>query len=316
MTKKITVMLPCFNEVDNVIPMHDAVVEQFQNYLPGYEYEILYADNHSTDGTRDKLRILCAADKNTKAILNSRNFGQWNSPYHAMCVADCDALVSMCCDFQEPPELIPRLVHEWEKGHPVVCAIKTESEENSFIRFLRTRYYHLLKRTSRYEQIEHFTGTGLYDRSFLEVLKKLDDPSPYLRGIVGELGPANRKDIPYKQLLRKTGKSKNNFSTLYDAAMIGFTSSTKAPLRICTFVGAIAVLVCLVVGILYLILKYAGVINYPAGTIAILFFVLLLGSLQLLFLGFMGEYILAMNSRTLHRPLVIEEERLGEWPLA
>lgn len=309
----VTVLIPCYNESENVVPMHDAITEEFARSLSGYEYDILFIDNSSTDGTRDKLRLLCAADSRTKAILNSRNFGQFNSPFYGMLQAQGDCVVSICCDFQDPVDLIPRLVAEWEQGHNVVCAIKTASDENPILRALRTCYYKLIRKMSDVDQIEHFTGTGLYDRSFIEVLRSLDDPQPFLRGIVAELGPANRKDIPYRQAQRAAGRTHNNFGTLFDAAMLSFTSYTKAPLHICTIVGSLASAISFLAAIAYLISKLAGWNTYPAGSVPILLAVLVLGSLQLFFIGVVGEYVLTVNSRTLHRPLVVEEERLGEW---
>lgn len=309
----VTVMIPCYNEVENVVPMHDAITEQFKTKLPEYDYDILFIDNFSTDGTRDKLRLICSTDRHTKAILNSRNFGQFNSPFYGMLQARGDCLISMCCDFQDPVDLIPRLVAEWEKGHNVVCAIKTNSEENQFIRLLRTCYYKLIKGMSDVDQIEHFTGTGLYDRSFLEVLRSLDDPQPFLRGIVAELGPGNRKDIPYTQAKRLAGKTHNNFVTLFDAAMLSFTSYTKVPMHLCTIVGAIVSALSLVAALTYFVMWLFGMITYQAGISPVLLAVLVLGSLQLFFIGLVGEYLLTVNSRTLKRPLVVEDERLGDW---
>lgn len=309
----ITVLIPCYNEDENVVPIHDAVAEQFVTHIPEYDYRILFIDNHSTDGTRDKLRLLCSSDSHTQAIFNSRNFGQFNSPFYGMCQAEGDCVISICCDFQDPPSLIPRLVGEWEKGHNVVCAIKTASEENPVLRWMRSVYYKLIHKMSSVDQIEHFTGTGLYDRSFIEVLKQLDDPQPFLRGIVAELGPANRKDIPYEQAERRAGKTHNNFSSLYDAAMLSFTSYTKAPMRIATLIGVFASAVSLVVAVVYFILKILNWGTFPAGSIPVLLAVLVLGSLQLTFIGILGEYVLTINSRTLKRPLVVEEERLGIW---
>lgn len=311
--KLVTVVVPCFNEADNVVPMHDAIAEQFREHLPEYDYKILFADNHSTDGTVDKLRLLCAADPHTQAILNTRNFGQFNSPFHAICEAEGDAVIDICCDFQDPVDLIPQFVREWEKGHPVVCAIKTNSEENRFIRFLRTCYYKLIRKMSDVDQIEHFTGTGLFDRSFVEVLKQLDDPQPFLRGIVAELGPANRKDVPYKQARRAAGKTHNNFSTLYDAAMLSFTSYTKAPLRILTIAGAMMSGLLLLLCIALVVLWCFQVIPYPAGATPILLAVLLIGAIELFSIGLLGEYVLSINTRTMKRPLAIEDERLGVW---
>ena len=311
--KLVSVLRPCYNEAENVIPIRDAVAEQFDLELPEYDYDIIFIDNFSTDGTRDKLRLLCADDPHTKAILNSRNFGQFNSPFYGICESDGDCVINICCDFQDPVDLIPRLVREWEKGHKMVCAIKTNSEENKVIRLFRTWYYKLIHHMSDVEQIEHFTGTGLYDRSFVDVLRSLDDPQPFMRGIVAELGPATRKDIPYTQARRRAGKTHNNFGTLYDAAMLSFTSYTKAPLRVATIGGFIFSIVTLVCALVFLVLKLVNWNAYPVGIIPLLIIVLLVGSIQTFFIGLLGEYVLTINSRTMRRPLVVEEERLGEW---
>lgn len=313
MPKLITVMLPCYNEVDNVLPMHDAIVQQFKYHLASYDYRILYIDNYSTDGTRDLLREMVKNDSHVQVILNSRNFGQFNSPFHAMCCAEGDALISMCCDFQDPVEIIPRLVKKWEEGHDVVCAIKGQSEENGITRAFRTCYYKLINKMSSIEQIEHFTGTGLYSRAFLDTLKNLDDPEPFLRGIVAELAPANRAEIQYVQAKRRAGKTGNNLATLYDAAMLSFTTYTKTPLRICTIIGVLTGIISILLVLAYL---FSWLFGSPVDQIGItptLLVVAVFGSAHLLFLGLIGEYVLTINSRVLKRPLVIEDERLGMW---
>ena len=206
--------------------------------------------------------------------------------------------------------MIPQLVKEWENGAKIVCAIKTTSKENKIMRFLRTCYYKMIKKLSDVEQIEHFTGFGLYDKSFIDVLKNLDDSTPFLRGIVAELG-YKRVDIPYEQQKRKAGKTHNNWATLYDAAMLSFTSYTKAGLRMATIMGFIMSGLSLVVALVYLILKLVNWDSFSAGTAPILLAVCVLGSVQLFFIGLMGEYVLSINKRMMHRPLVIEEERLN-----
>ena len=222
--KKISIMIPCYNEEENVVPISEAVINELGKSLPEYDYEILFIDNDSKDNTRPLLREICKNNPKIKAIFNAKNFGQFNSPYYGMLQTTGDCTICMCCDFQDPIEMIPKLVHEWENGYKIVCAIKTTSKENKIIRFLRTCYYKLIKKMSDVEQIEHFTGFGLYDKSFIEVLRNLKDPTPFLRGIVAELG-YRRKDIPYEQAKRRAGKTHNNFYTLYDAAMLSFTSS-------------------------------------------------------------------------------------------
>lgn len=308
--KKISVMVPCYNEAENVVPMSKAIIEQLTEHLSQYDYEVLFIDNCSTDGTRDLLREICAGNSKVKAILNAKNFGQFNSPYYGMLQATGDCVVTLCCDFQDPPELIPRFVHEWENGYKIVCGIKTSSKENPFMRFFRTIYYKMIRRMSDVEQIEHFTGFGLYDRDFIEVLRTLDDPTPFLRGIVAELG-YKRKDIEYTQQQRRAGKTHNNFYTLYDAAMLSFTSYTKTGMRLATIVGFIFSGLSLIAAIVYLILKLTHWNTFPAGSIPVLLAVLVLGSLQLFFIGLVGEYVMNMNTRIMDRPLVIEEERLN-----
>lgn len=308
--KLISIMIPCFNEVDNVEPISDAIIEQLKIYENKYDFELVFIDNFSTDGTREKLEKLCSENKKIKAIFNAKNFGQFNSPFYGMCQVNGDCVISMCCDFQDPVDLIPRFITEWEKGYKIVAAIKTTSEENKFIRCLRTCYYKLIKKMSSVEQIEHFTGTGLYDRSFIEVLKNLDDPQPFLRGIVAELGPL-RKDIPYTQAKRRTGKTHNNWYTLYDAAMLSFTSYTKIGLRLATIFGFIFSGINMLIGLGYLIAKLIWWDKFPLGTTPMLLGIFFTGSIQLFFIGLLGEYVLNINTRVMKRPLVVEEKRIN-----
>ena len=308
--KKISVLIPCFNESDNVIPISEAIIDEFANYLPSYDYEIVFIDNSSTDGTREKLEKLCGRNKKIKAIFNAKNFGQFNSPYYGMCQTTGDCTISMCCDFQDPVSLIHRFVAEWEKGYKIVSAIKTQSVENKVMRFLRTCYYKTIKKMSSVVQIEHFTGTGLYDKSFVDVLKSLDDPTPFLRGIVAELG-ALRKDIPYTQAKRRAGKTHNNWYTLYDAAMLSFTSYTKVGLRMASFLGFIIALLDILFAVLYFVAKLIWWDRFPMGTAPLLIGMFFLGGVQLIFLGLLGEYVMSINTRVMHRPLVIEEKRLN-----
>ena len=308
--KMISFMIPCYNEKENVVPMSEAIVKLMQTDLSDYDYELLFIDNCSTDGTRDLLRQICAGNKKIKAIFNAKNFGQFNSPYHAMCQTVGDCTVTLCCDFQDPVEVIPQFVHEWENGYKIVCGIKATSRENKIMRFLRTCYYKLIRKMSDVEQIEHFTGFGLYDKSFIEVLKTLDDPTPFMRGIVAELG-YKRKDVPYEQQRRAAGKTHNNFFTLYDAAMLSFTTYTKMGLRLATIMGFIMSVISLIVALVYLIMKLIWWDRFVAGMTPILLMVTVLGSMQLFFIGFLGEYVLNINKRVMHRPLVIEEERIN-----
>ncbi|MBA4686405.1 MAG: glycosyltransferase [Candidatus Galacturonibacter soehngenii] len=308
--KKISVLIPCYNEEENVKPISVAVTNILVNELAQYDYELIFIDNCSTDNTQLYLREICSQNSKIKAIFNAKNFGQFNSPFYGMCQTTGDCTITMCCDFQDPVEMIPKLVKEWEDGFKIVSAIKTTSKENKIMRFLRSCYYHMIKKMSDVEQIEHFTGFGLYDKSFIEVLRGLDDPAPFLRGIVAELG-FKRKDIPYEQQKRLAGKTHNNWYSLYDAAMLSFTSYTKIGLRIATIVGFICSATSLAIALVYLISKLIYWDRFSAGTAPILIGVFLMGSIQLFFIGVVGEYILNINKRIMKRPLVIEEERIN-----
>jgi glycosyltransferase involved in cell wall biosynthesis len=308
--KKISVLIPCYNEEDNVIPLSKAIIEEMQASLPLYEYEIIFIDNYSTDYTRPKIENLCKENKKIKAIFNSKNFGQFNSPFYGLCQTTGDCTILMCADFQDPVEMIPQLVHEWENGYKIVSAIKTQSEENKLVRFLRTCYYKLIKKMSSVEQIEHFTGFGLYDKSFIDTLRKLDDPTPFLRGIVAELGP-KRKNIPYTQHKRRAGKTHNNWYTLYDAVMLSFTSYTKVGLRLATMTGFVFSAVCMVIALCYLVAKLIWWDTFPLGTAPMIIGVFFMGSIQLFFIGLLGEYVLNINTRVMKRPLVVEEKRIN-----
>lgn len=310
--KKISVMIPCFNEVENVVPMSEAVVDMMEKQLGNYDYELLFIDNCSTDGTRDKLEEICSKNKKIKAIFNVTNFGQFNSPFYGMCQTTGDCTISMCCDFQDPVELLPRFVEEWEKGHKIVSAIKTSSKENPIIYFLRSMYYKIIKSMSDTQMIEHFTGFGLYDKSFINILRELDDPIPFLRGIVAEYGHGfNRIEIEYEQAERRAGKTHNNFYSLYDAAMLSITSYTKVGLRLATFIGFLSSGISLLVALGYLIWKLTHWYDMQTGDAPIIIGIYVIGSLQLFFIGLLGEYILNINTRVIKRPLVVEEKRLN-----
>ncbi|MBP5164170.1 MAG: glycosyltransferase [Lachnospiraceae bacterium] len=313
--KKISIMIPCYNEEENVVPMSEAVTELFEKELPQYDYEILFIDNASTDNTRPLLREICKRNPKVKVIMNAKNFGQFNSPFHGMLQTTGDCTITMVCDFQDPIELIPKYLKEWEDGYKIVIGIKSKSKENPFIYHMRSLYYKFVKKFSDVEQIEHFTGSGLYDKDFLEVLRNLHDPTPFLRGIVAELGFKIKK-IEYEQPKRRAGKTHNNFWTLYDAAMLSITSYTKIGLRVATFIGMIVALISLGIGLVYLIMKLIWWDRFSAGMAPMLIGVFFIGSLQLFFIGLIGEYIMNMNKRLMNRPLVVEEERInfGEEP--
>lgn len=310
--KLISVMIPCYNEVENVGPISEAVIEVFENQLPDYDYYIMFIDNASNDGTRDILEQLCASNKKIRAIFNVTNFGQFNSPFYGICQTTGDCTISMACDFQDPVELIPRFVEEWEKGHKIVSAIKTSSKEPAIIYLCRTIYYKMIKNMSDVKMIEHFTGFGLYDKTFVAIMRELKDPIPFLRGVVAEYGDGfNRTTVEFEQPKRKYGKTKNNFYSLYDAAMLSFTSYTKVGLRLATFIGFACSALSFLIGIAYLVLKLIFWDFFAIGYAPIMIGVFMLGGIQLCFIGFMGEYILNINTRIINRPIVVEERRIN-----
>ena len=308
--KTISIMVPTYNEEENVNLMYEALKKLFQDELQKYQYEILFIDNKSKDHTRDLIREICKKDKNVKAIFNAQNFGQFNSPYYGLISTSGDCTISVAADFQDPVEMIPKFVKEWENGYKIVIGVKKKSQESKLVYFLRSLYYKLIKKFSEVEQIEHFTGFGLYDKDFIQVLRDLDDPEPYLRGIVAELG-FERKEIPFVQPKRERGKSSNNWYRLYDGAMLGITSYTKIGLRMATIVGFIISFLSILVAFVYLILKLCMWNSFQAGMAPLLIGVFLLGGMQIFFIGFLGEYILKINQRVMHRPLVVVEERLN-----
>lgn len=310
--KMISIMIPCFNEVENVELMTKSIINVMAEALPQYDYEILIIDNASTDGTRDVIEKICEQNKKIKAIFNVTNFGQFNSPFYGMCQCSGDCVIPICCDFQDPVELIPVFVEKWEQGHKIVSGIKTSSKESGIMYFLRTCYYKLIKNMSDVKMIEHFTGFGLYDKTFIALLKQLDDPIPFVRGIVAEYGAGfNMIEVEYEQQQRRAGKTHNNFYSLYDAAMLSITSYTKIGLRLATFLGFACSAISIIIAIMYTILKLANWHSFQAGTAPLTIGVFLIGGIQLFFIGFIGEYILNINTRVIHRPIVVEEKRLN-----
>lgn len=308
--KKISIMIPCYNEEENVVQICDAVEGVLNKELSQYDYEILFIDNCSQDRTRELIESICEKNNKVKAIFNVANFGQFNSPFYGLCQTSGDCTISVCADFQDPVELIPRFVKEWEEGYKIVCGVKTSSKENKLVYLARTIYYKTIKKFSDVDMIEHFTGFGLYDKSFIELIRQLDDPMPFIRGIVAEYG-FKRKEIEYEQPQRRAGKTSNNFATLYDAAMLSFTSYTKIGLRIATFIGLFAAFLCIIIAFVFLGIKIANWETMPWGIAPIMIMVCLIGAVQLVFIGLIGEYILNINKRVMHRPLVIEEKRIN-----
>lgn len=309
MKKKITIVTPCYNEEDNVGVLYERVKAVFAG-LPQYDYEHLFIDNASTDKTVEILKGIAAKDKNVKLIVNSRNFGHIRSPFYAMMQAQGDAVVSVVADLQDPPEMIKTFLEKWEEGYPIVVGVKPASKEAKLTFLLRRCYYRMLSKLSEVELIENFTGFGLYDKKIIAILRQVDDPYPYFRGLISEVGFDIAK-IPFTQPRRTKGISKNNFYTLYDMAMLGITSHSKLPLRIATMAGFLLSGLSLLVSIIYLILKLIFWRHFALGEAPILIGIFFFSAIQLFFIGLIGEYISMIHTRLLKRPLVIEKERVN-----
>lgn len=306
--KKIVIVVPTFNEEDNVNLVYSSVKNMFAKYQ--YEWTIMFVDNCSTDRTRELVRQLADKDKHVSAIFNARNFGQGRSHFYGLTQADGDCAVLLHADLQNPLEVVEEFIRRWENGAKVVIGIKDNSKESSVLFFLRTCYYKLMGIISEVEQIEHFSDFELLDKDFLDVLRELDDPSPYLRGIISELG-FKMERVHYNQNKREHGVTKANFFTLYDFAMNGVTSYSKSLLRVATVCGFSMSVVSIIMGLFIFVHKLLYWDSYTAGIASIGVGMFALFSVQLFFIGLLGEYIINMNVRMLNRPLVIEEERIN-----
>lgn len=307
--KRISIITPCYNEEDNVEELYRQV-SAVTKTLSQYEWEHIFIDNASTDRTAEILRKLAAADRNVKVIINTRNFGQIRSPSYAVLQATGDAVITMVADLQDPPALIPAFIEKWEAGYPIALGQKISSGESRILYLLRTGYYTLVRRLSDVQLIDHVTGFGIYDRKVIEVFRQIDDPYPYGRGLICDLGYDVAR-IPYRQPERKRGLTKNNFYSLYDIAMLGITSHSKVPLRLATLLGFALALLSLMVAIGYFIYKLLFWYNFPVGQAPVVIGLFLFSSVQLFFTGVLGEYIAAIHTQVLHRPLVIEKERIN-----
>ena len=308
--KTISIITPCYNEEGNVDHLVQRIREAMSAF-PAYRYEHIFIDNCSTDGTPERLRALAAADRRVKVIFNARNFGYIRSPYHALLQARGDAAVMMASDLQEPPEMLEPFIRKWEEGYKIVAAIKARSAaETPLIFALRGMYYRIIRMSSSVDLLEQFTGFGLYDRKVLEILRGLREPYPYFRGLISDIGFEVAK-IGYDQPARRHGKTKSNFFSLFDVAMLGFTNYTKIPLRMATLLGFFSAAVSLLIGFGYLIAKLIFWNSFTAGMAPVLIGLCFIGSVQLLFLGIIGEYVGSIFTYVQNRPLVVEKERLN-----
>jgi glycosyltransferase involved in cell wall biosynthesis len=305
----ISIVTPCYNEEANIEILHLQIVEAMAK-TQGYEFEHIYIDNASTDQTLPILRKMAAKDHRVKVIVNTRNFGHIRSPYYGLLQAHGEAVICMASDLQDPPSLIPQFIKKWEEGYKIILGVKTQSEESKIMYFLRKTYYKILASLSDIELVENFTGFGCYDQQVLEILRQMNDPYPYFRGLIADIGFPSAK-IEFIQPKRKRGITKNNFYTLYDMAMLGLTNNTKIPLRFATLLGFTTSTISFIVGLFYLVYKFLNWQNFTLGLAPLIVGIFFFGSIQLLFLGIVGEYIGAIYTQVLKRPLVIEKERIN-----
>lgn len=306
----ISIVSGCFNEEENISELYERVTRVMERELPQYSYEFIVIDNSSTDRTVDLLREICKKDSRVKVIVNTRNFGHIRSPYHGIMNAHGAAVIYLASDLQDPPELIAQFVKKWEEGYKLVLAQKTNSEESYLFWLVRRSYYHLIARLSEIELIENATGFGLYDREVVDMIREIDDPYPYFRGLVCELG-YQRALVPFEQPLRKRGFTKNNLYTLYDNAMLGITNHSKVPLRMATFFGFCLGGFSFLIATAYLIYKLIFWNRFQLGTAPVVIGIFFFGAVQLFFIGILGEYIGAIYTQVLRRPAVVEKERIN-----
>lgn len=309
MCKHISVMTPCYNEEDNILNLYNEVKQQFEK-LPQYTYEHIFIDNFSTDKSRDILRELAKKDKKVKVILNARNFGPNRSGSYGMLQATGDALICIVCDLQDPPELIPQFLQKWEEGYKVVLGQKLKSKENPIMFQVRKLYYRIINWLSETPQYEGVTGYGLFDKEFLDTMRWMDDPDPYIRGLVPDLGYKTYL-LEYTQNKREYGKSSYNFNSYFDFAITGVTHVSKKPLRVATMIGMGMSGISFLLAIVYLLMKLIKWDSFSMGTAPVLIGMFLLASVQLAFIGVIGEYIGAILTRVTKRPMVVEEERIN-----
>lgn len=308
--KLITILTPCYNEVQNVRELHRRVMEMAAQ-MPNYRFEHLFVDNASTDGTVEELRAIAAQDPSVKVILNARNVGADRSGMNGLLQAQGDAVGSLAADLQDPPELFVEMIRKWEEGFPIVAAIKDSADESGLMFAIRTAYYRLVARLTNVNVLEHFTGFGLYDRSVVELVRaSYRDPYPYFRGMIAEIGlPISR--VFYEKKRRERGITKNNFYTLYDLAMLGITNLSKVPLRLVIFGGFVSAFLSLATGLFYLFYKLIFWSRFTVGLAPVVLGLFFLGSVQLIAMGIIGEYVGSIHTTVMNRPLVTEKERIN-----
>ncbi|GHU08335.1 glycosyl hydrolase [Betaproteobacteria bacterium] len=307
--KFISILTPCYNEEENVNLLVERIRAVFAS-LPQYRYEHIFIDNASTDSTVEKIKALASTDPRIKLIVNSRNFGPVRSPMHAILQAKGDAIIGLVSDLQDPPELIPEFLKKWEEGFRIVVGVKSKSLESRLMFLIRRSFYKTISRISEIDLIQNATGFGLFDRSVVEIIRKMDDPYPYFRGMISEIG-FKHAEIPYEQPKRYKGITKNNFYTLYDLAMLGITTHSKVPLRLATMAGFALAFMSLLVAVGYFVAKLVWWDQFSLGMAPLIISFFFFASVQLFFIGILGEYIGSIHTQVLKRPLVVEAERVN-----
>ena len=306
--RTISIVCPCFNEEANVINLYNAVMKVMRSFP--YKYEFIFIDNGSTDSSVEKIKKLTKKDKNLKLIVNTRNFGAIRSPFYGIIQSSGDACILIACDFQDPPELINEFIKNWQNGSKIVLAKKVTTDGNSFMFYLRKKYYRFMNKISEITILENCTGFGIFDKDVVNILRSIDDPYPYLRGLLMEIGfPVSI--IPFNQPKRFNGVSSYNFYSLYDYFMLGITQHSKLPLRVITMFGFLISLISLFVALFFLISKLLFWDTFTIGVSPILIGIFFFGAIQSFFIGILGEYIGAMNTKIRKMPLVIESERIN-----
>ncbi len=310
--KKISLVSSCYNEEENIDVLYERTMKSIESFEKKYEFEYILLDNGSTDNTAEKLRELAQKDSKVKVILNARNFGHIRSPYYGMLQATGDAIIYLASDLQDPPELIPEFIEKWEQGYKIVLGQKTESKESLIFFLVRSAYYELIARIADDDTnlVKNCTGFGLYDKRVIDIVRSLDDPYPYLRGLICDIG-FEKAFVEFKQPLRKRGITKNNFYTMYDNAMVGVVKHSKVPLRLMAFLGFGFSFLSLAVAFLYFILKLVFWNDFALGMAPIIISIFFLASVQLFCMGVLGEYIGAIYTRVNKKPVVVEKERIN-----
>lgn len=309
--KKISIVSACYNEEDNILPFYNSVINELSK-LEQYDYEFIVIDNKSNDKTRDILIDLASKNHKFKVIFNSKNFGALKSPFYAMQQASGDCMIYIASDLQDPPSLIPELLKCWEDGYKIAIGVKTKSKESKLMWILRQIFYKFINAVESEDSniIENYTGYGVYDRTVVELMKQNDDPTPDMKSILSDIG-FDIKTIEYTQQARKHGKSKYNLLRLYSCAMNIITKHSFFPIRLATFSGFILAMISMLISIIYLFLKIFHWESYELGMASLIIGLFFFSSVQLFFIGILGEYIGAIYTRVNKKPLVVVERRFN-----